>query len=98
MRVLACWIFVLFIYAYERRERLTLIPPFPSFHISSRSFSTRLRTPIRISVFMLLSCASSMMMTEYLDNRKSVASSRRSTPSVMNLIDVDGETVASYRI
>ena len=51
-----------------------------------------------ISVFMLRSCASSMTMTEYLVSKKSVASSRRRTPSVMNLIEVVGATVASYRI
>ena len=70
----------------------------PSFHISSRTFTTRLNTPIRMSVFMLRSCASSMIMTEYFFSKKSVASSRRRTPSVMNLIAVDGDTVASYRI
>jgi len=39
-----------------------------------------------------------MMITEYLVSKKSVASSRSKTPSVMNLIEVSGETVASYRI
>lgn len=47
---------------------------------------------------MLLSCASSTIMTEYFVNKKSVASSLSKTPSVMNLMDVEGETVASYRI
>ncbi len=70
----------------------------PSFHISSRSLTTRLNTPIKMSVFMLRSCASSMMMTEYFFSKKSVASSRSRTPSVMNLTAVDGDTVASYRI
>lgn len=36
-----------------------------------------------------------MMMTEYLDSRKSVANSRNRIPSVMNLIVVEGDTVAS---
>src|SRR5882762_5023240 len=65
----------------------TFAPFFPSFHNCSRNLRTRLKTPMRISVFMLRSCASSMTITEYLFSRKSVASSRRSTPSVMNLIE-----------
>jgi hypothetical protein len=79
-------------------EVQTLIFFLPSFHISSRSLTTRLKTPIKISVFMLLSCASSTTMTEYRLNKKSIASSRSNTPSVMNFIVVVGDTVASYRI
>jgi hypothetical protein len=37
-------------------------------------------------------------MTEYFVNKKSVESSLSNTPSVMNLMDVKGETVVSYRI
>ena len=39
-----------------------------------------------------------MMTTEYFFSKKSIANSRRRTPSVMNLIAVAGETVASYLI
>lgn len=79
-------------------SRLTLTSSFFCVHISSRSLITRLNTPMRMSVFILLSCASSIMMTEYFVSKKSVASSRNKTPSVMNLIEVTGDTVASYRI
>lgn len=79
-------------------RRKGFAPSVPPFHICSRSLITRLRTPIKMSVFMLRSCASSMMITEYFESKKSVESSRRSTPSVMNLIVVEGDTVASYRI
>lgn len=68
---------------------------FFSVHICSLSLMTLLRTPIKISVFILRSWASSIMITEYFFNRKSIESSRNRTPSVMNLIEVSGETVAS---
>lgn len=76
----------------------TFAPVSFALHLSSLRLIIRLRTPMRMSVLILLSCASSIMITEYLFKRKSFASSRRSTPSVMNLIEVCGETVASYRI
>ena len=46
-------------------------------------------------MLMLRSCASSTTMTEYFDNKKSMAISRRRTPSVMNLIQVEADTVLS---
>lgn len=79
----------------EKRKSKTFAPALPAFHMSSRRRTTRLSAPMRMSVLMLRSWASSTTMTEYRVSRKSATISRRSTPSVMNLTTVVGDTVAS---
>ena len=72
--------------------------PFDSRHFFSRILVTRDNKPMRTSVLTPRSCASSTITTLYLDSRKSVAISRKRTPSVMNLTQVSGEVVDEYRI
>lgn len=71
---------------------------FVSRHFFSRSLATRERTPMRTSVLTPRSCASSTTTTLYRLSRKSADSSRRRTPSVINLMAVSGEVVDEYRI
>ena len=55
-------------------------------------------SPNSTSVASVRSWASSNIMTEYLDSSGSVIASRRSMPSVMNLITVLGLEHSSKRI
>lgn len=71
---------------------------FDSRHFFSRSLDTLDKTPMRTSVFTPLSCASSTTTTLYLLSKKSADNSRRSTPSVINLIAVSEDVVEEYRI
>lgn len=75
-----------------------MAPSLPLFHMSSRRRATRLRTPIKTSVLTPRSWASSMTTTLYLLRRKSLASSRRRTPSVMKTSFVSGAVVDEYRM
>lgn len=69
-----------------------------SLHFFSRSLATRESTPMRTSVLTPRSCASSTTTTLYRLSRKSDDNSRKSTPSVMNLMAVSGDVVDEYRI
>ncbi len=65
---------------------------------SGRSGSSCLRYPRRKSMFRLLSCASSMIMTPYCLSLGSFLVSARSTPSVMNLMRVSFLLVLSWNL
>ena len=67
---------------------------FKSFRFAQHFFSN----PNNTSVWIVLSCASSSMMTQYCDNKSSNKASRSSIPSVMYLITVSCDVQSSKRI